>query len=454
MKTNRRGVLSLAGITMAALGGCTMPAIDDEETPTPPGSDPVTSEVLTADVDRIDPEVAKADLEVLVRGNNAFALSLLRQLAAEEDGNLFASPYSVSLALAMTWAGARGETETAMADALSFPHSQESLHETFNALSRTLEENGGEPDGGDRNDGDGDEATGFTLRIANAIWGQAGYPFADEFLETLARNYDAGLRTIDFEDETEPARETINDWVAEETENKIEELLPEGSVHGDTKLVLTNAIYFLASWANQFDEDDTENGTFTALDGSESTVQMMHQHLRTRYAAVDGHQVLALPYEGDATMVVFLPTEGEFELFRDELDVDRLEELLEETTDASGNLALPRFEFESSFSVRDALSALGMEVAFTERADFMGMLDSDESAPSLMIEDVYHDAYVAVDEEGTEAAAATGVTMMPTSMPAETFDVTVDRPFLFAICDDVTGSLLFLGQVVDASDAQ
>ena len=452
MTTNRRDVLALAGITMAALGGCTMTDTDDTDSEPSPGSaggdEPIESQLLSADVDRADPAVSDDALEALVDGVNAFSLALLDELADGEETNHFASPYSVSLALAMAWAGARGETETAMADALAFPHEQEQLHETFNALSQSLEE---VPDDGDDED---EDATEFTLRIANAIWGHADYPFGDAFLETLARNYGAGLRTLDFEGAPEPSRAEINDWVAEETEDKIEEVLPEGSIHGDTKLVLTNAIYFLANWANQFDEDETEDGTFTALDGSESTVPMMHQHLRTHYAAVDGHQVLELPYEGDATMVVFLPAEGEFEAFRDALDVDRLDELLEATADASGDLALPRFEFESSFSVRDALAALGMEVAFTNQADFTGMLESDASAPSLMIEDVYHDAYVAVDEEGTEAAAATGVTMVPTSAPAETFDVTVDRPFLFAIRDEATGCLLFLGQVVDAGEAQ
>ena len=426
-----------------------MPSNDDAESTTPTRDGPATARVLAADLDRADPDVAPAALEALVDGTNAFALDLFRALADGEETNRLTSPYSVSLALAMTLAGARDETEAAMAEALSFPHEQSTLHETVNALSRRLE---GAHDGAaaERNEG----AAEFTLRIANAIWGQTAYPFGEAFLETLARNYGAGLQTVDFETEPEPARTAINDWVTAETDGKIEEVLPEGSVHDDTRLVVTTAIYFLANWATQFEVGKTEEGTFTALDGTESTVPMMHQRLRTRYAAVDGHQVLAVPYEGDATMVVFLPADGEFEPFREALAVGRLNELLEATVDASGELSLPRFEFESSFSVRDALSALGMEVAFTDDANFTGMLEPDASAESLSLEDVYHDAYVTVDEQGTEAAAATGVSMMPTSVPTETFDVSVDRPFLFAIRDDATGCLLFLGQVVDAGAAQ
>ena len=407
-----------------------MPTADDE---------PSDGSVLAADVDRVDPAVTAADLESVVEGTNAFALALFRELADGE--NLFVSPYSVSVALAMAWAGARGETAAELADVLGMPDDRGTAHEAFNALSRSLE------------GADGD-ASAFTLRVANAIWGQTGSPFAEAFLETLARQYGAGLRTADFAADPEPAREAINGWVARETEGKIDEVLPEGAVHDETRLVLTTAIYFLASWRHRFDADETADGTFTALDGRKSTVPMMHQRLRTRYAAVDGHQVLALPYEGDATMTILLPADGAFEPFRDALDADRLEALLEATADASGELALPRFAFESSVGVSDALAALGVETAFDERADFTGMLEPAESAPSLVLEDVFHDAYVAVDEEGTEAAAATGATMVPTSMPVETFDVTVDRPFLVAITHDGTGSLLFLGQVVDASAAQ
>ncbi|GAB3017327.1 serpin family protein [Natronobiforma cellulositropha] len=426
-------MLTLSGLALAGLAGC-LGGGDDPSNGDDDG-EPAQMRVLSADIERASPSVGDADLEALVAGNTAFALSLLEET---EETNLFVSPISISLALAMTWAGAAGQTESEMADALAFPHGQEALHPAFNALWRTLEA------------ADGDDDEEFTLRLANAIWGQDGYPFEDDFLETLARHYGAGLRTLDFGEDPEAARATINDWVAEETDDRIEDLLPEGSITDDVRLVLTNAIYFFANWESPFDEDRTEDGTFTALDGSESMVAMMHQNLRTNYAAVDGHEVLELPYAGDARMVVFLPAAGEFEDFSADLDAARFGELLEATGDAQGDLAFPRFEFETSLSLKETLSALGMETAFTDAADFSGMTDAER----LFVDDVYHDAYVAVDEEGTEAAAATGAVMMPTSAPTETFDVTVDRPFLVAICDDETDSVLFLGRVGDAGAAQ
>ena len=214
---------------------------------------------------------------------------------------------------------------------------------------------------------------------------------------------------------------------------------------------MTNAIYFLASWQQEFNPDDTEDATFTALDGSESNVPMMQRGLRTDYTSVSGAEAIELKYVGgEVSMVLILPEQGEFEAFERSLDGETLFRVFESLGDASGDIAMPRFEFETSLQLSRALSSLGMPNAFSGSADFSGMLPSDGS---LQIDEVYHDAYVSVDEEGTEAAAATAV-MMESSAPSRSFDLTFDRPFLFCIRDRPTDAVLFLGRVTDAGSAQ
>lgn len=423
----RREMLALAGAVQGALlAGC-LDGLDR------PGSGPGGSVA----------DLPMTDLDQLVAGNDQFALDALAELIAEKpDENLFFSPYSIRAALAMTWAGARGETETAMADALAFALEGEGQHAAFADLETELD---ARSDAVETNDGEP-----FTLRAVNDVWGREEYPYRDEYLDTLDEHYGAELRTVPFETDPNAAREEINDYVADQTEDRIDELLPEDSIRPTTVLVLTNAIYFHASWLHQFNEGSTESAEFTALDGSTGEVSMMSQKQRFPYAEVEGHQLIDLPYVGEeVSMTVILPAEGEFEAFEETLDAGTLGGLLAELSIERGTVSLPRFEYEFGLELEDVLTALGMGIAYSSGADFGGITGSS----GLSISGVWHDAVVAVEEEGTEAAAATAVGLAE-SGTEDPFEMTVDRPFLFCIRDRPTDTLLFVGRVVDAVAAQ
>jgi serpin B len=401
---------------------------------------PVAGETLQSDKQRVtSPNVNEGDLVSLADGNSAFAFDLYQALR-EEDGNLFYSPYSISLALAMTYAGARGETEQQMADTLHFILSQERLHPAFNGLDTELSQRGEGAEGKD------DE--GFRLNIVNAIWGHKDYTFLAEFLDTLAENYGAGLRIVDFVNETEKSRVAINDWVSDQTEGRIEDLIPRGVLDVMTRLVLTNAIYFNAAWLYPFEEEATRDGTFYLLDGDEITVPMMRQTESFGYAEGDGYQAVELLYDGsELSMVILLPQSGEFGAFEESLDAGRVSAIVNALDQKQVILTMPKFEFESEFSLKEALIALGMPIAFSPAgdADFSGMTGTRE----LYIAEVLHKAFVSVDEAGTEAAAATAVIMKLTAMPEKPVEVTIDHPFIFLIRDIETGAILFVGRVVD-----
>lgn len=443
---NRREILSLSGaLAAAALAGC----IEGEEppagtetptdTPTETPTDTPTEEPPTG-----EPSVDDARLAELAAGNAAFALDLHTHLA-DRGGNQFLSPYSISVALAMTYAGARGETEAQMRETLRYTLGED-VHPAFADLQAALDERASTTD-----PVEGDEVDAFQLAVANALWGREGYPFAEDYLDLVDEHYSAGLERADFAGDPDGERERINEWVADATEDRIEDLLPRGSLTPSTVLVLTNAIYFMASWQFEFDPSDTADATFTALDGTESTVPMMRQNLRTNYASVPGAEAVELPYVGgDVSMVLILPEEGRFAEFERNLDAGRLFGLFEALGDASGDLRMPRFEYESEVQLSEALADLGMPVAFESGADFGGMV---EGGGSPWIDEVFHKTFVSVDEEGTEAAAATAV-VMTESAPSQSFDLTFDRPFLFCIRDRPTDAVLFLGRVVDAGAAQ
>jgi serpin B len=389
-----------------------------------------------------EPQVDPTDLARLVQGNNEFALELYQQLRGE-DGNLIYSPYSVSQALAMTYAGARGETESQMAAALHFLLPQTGLHPAFNALSLELDR---------RADVGMDQAEGaFRLRIANALWGQKEYTFLPEFLDSLAENYAAGLSLLDFMKDPEAARILINQWVFDQTEEKIKDLLPTGSITPDTRLVLTNAIYFKAAWNTKFEDSRTSQQPFYKLDGSQVEAQMMGVQQRFRYLAGEGYQLVELPYVGnEMVMTLLVPDSGNFSAIEQSLSAAWLEDAHSRMGSFQVNLGLPKFQFEASFSLSEILKAMGMPAAFDD-ADFSGMTGTR----GLAISEVIHKAFIAVDEEGTEAAAATAVIMVEAmAMPEEPVRLTIDRPFIFLIRDRTTGTILFIGRVLEPSPDQ
>lgn len=385
------------------------------------------------------PAAPESDQAALVQGNNDFAFDLYQALRGG-DGSLFFSPYSISAALAMTYAGARGQTEQEMAATLRFLLGQDRLHPAFGALAELLTGRG--------QGAAGKDGQGFRLHIVNALWGQEGYGFLPEFLSLLAASYGAGLEALDFTGDPEGARRAINDWVSDQTEGRIEDLIARGLITPLTRLVLTNAVYFNAAWQHPFVEANTADGPFYRLDGQQATVPMMHQVQSFGYADGPGYQLVDLPYDGgELSMAILLPAEGQFEAFEGGLSAEQVTAMLAQLEGRRVRLTMPKFEVRVEFSLGDTLAAMGMPTAFSDDADFSGMTGT----PDLFISAVVHQAFVAVDEAGTEAAAATAVIMEKLSMPVEEppVEVTVDRPFLFLIRDRETGTILFLGRVLD-----
>ena len=442
------GIVLLSLVTLI-MSGCATPQPIPSPTPAPapapspppsPTPAPISVNILQSEKPRItSPEVNESDFTMLVEENSAFAFDLY-QLLRQDTNNVFFSPYSISQALAMTYSSARGETEKQMSDTLHFVLSQDRLHPAFNGLDIELSKRGEGAQGKDEE--------GFRLNIVNAIWGQEDYRFLSEFLDVLAEHYGAGLRALDFVNAPEESRITINDWVSEQTEGRIEDLIPEGAIDALTRLVLTNAIYFNAAWQFPFNEDVTTDSPFYLLDGGEVIVPMMTQTESFGYTKGDDYQAVELPYDGqELSMIILLPSDGQFENFESSMVYQRVTEIISSLAGQQVNLTIPKFEFESEFSLKKALTTMGMPVAFSADADFSGMTGNRD----LAIDDILHKAFVSVDEAGTEAAAATAVIMTLTAVPAPPVVVTVDRPFIFLIRDIETGTILFIGRVVNPS---
>jgi serpin B len=398
------------------------------------------------------------EAEELSRGNNAFAADMYAHLATAEEGNLFFSPFSIRTALAMTYAGARGTTAAEMKKALRFTLSDARLHAAFKAAAHSLTS---------------DEKHGHTLRVANALWGQRGYTFLKPFLDTNETFYGGGLNLVDFVNRTEASRKSINLWVEDNTQKKIKNLIPPGGVDKDTRLVLTNAVYFFGHWEKAFDKKLTKPAAFH-LD-SKRTIQadmmnMMKSPPRTgewgdetiqkvRYLKRPGFQAVELPYRGNAaSMVVFLPDSADgVRALERELCADGGTVLRDglRTLNASHPQEVDVFlpKWKTTWGMKDlgprgtqTLSQLGIREAFRwPGADFSGM----DGSRKLYIGGVLHKAFIDVNEEGTEAAAATAVMMRPEAPPAPPPVFRADRPFMFSIQDKGTGQILFMGRVAD-----
>jgi serpin B len=383
---------------------------------------------------QVDPEVVQA----LADDNTQFAVSFYN-LIKNKDGNIIFSPMSLSLALSMTLAGAETSTEQSMLNALQLSLPENEVHPAFNALLLSIEESMSQQMG----DSEGDI---FKLNIANSIWGQAGFEFKETFLDTLAANYGSGLYNVDFAQNPEGSREAINDWIEEETQDKIQDLIPQGGITPLTRLVLANAIYFNGSWLHPFSETGTSSAPFYLLDGSETTAEMMRLSGESfPYSVGDGYQAIALPYlSRDFEMLIVVPDSGTFKQFEGDFSPDVFKNILDLMISEPVNLEMPKFDFETSTPANDPLKQLGMEEAFLiEKADFTGMTEEDQ----LYITDVLHKATITVDEEGTEAAAATAVIMGLKAMPSEPKKLVIDRPFMFFIQHRPTMSILFMGRV-------
>ena len=387
----------------------------------------------------LSPTIDSAYLAELVEGNTEFAFDLYHTLIEKEAGNLFYSPHSISLALAMAYAGARNDTEQQMAGTLNFTLPNDFLHRAFNSLDLELSSRGEGSEGQDGN--------GFRLNIANSIWGQKDYSFLASFLDLLAENYGAGMRLVDFYNYPDDSRVTINNWVSNETEGKIENLITPGAITSLTRLVLINAIYFNAAWSVPFDEEMTKDGIFYLADNSQITAPMMLQTGNFNYAEGDNFQAVDLLYDGnEISMVILLPSNDYFFEFEDSLTPAKLTSIINSLSMKNIRLSMPKFSHKSdSISLKEMLSRMGMPNAFSGSADFSGM----DGKLDLFISDVLHKAFVSLDEAGTEAAAATAAIISLTSAPSMPVEVTINRPFIFLIRDIKTGAILFMGRIVN-----
>ena len=372
----------------------------------------------------------------VVQADSQFAWELYGQLDREKSGeNLFFSPTSISLALTMTAAGAKGRTEAEMAQVLHLTGNLPQAHAAYHAL---LEQwNAG---GKDR---------GYQLRVANRLWGQKGDSFLETFLALTRHEYGAEMGIVDFAHQTEAARREINSWIEKQTAEKFKNLIPEGAIDGRTSLVLTNAIYFKADWMSPFKKEATHDEDFTDTAQQKVKVPLMRQKGFFPYMEDDSLQAVELGYKGGGlTMLVLLPKkpDGLPELEKS-LSAGKIDEVRSKCKSRETILFLPKFKFDASFSLNKTLETLGMKAAFGADADFSGI----DGKRDLCISDVIHKAFVDVNETGTEAAAATGVVMAraarPNQAPPAIFRA--DHPFVFMICDRRDGSVLFLGRMAN-----
>ena len=369
-------------------------------------------------------------------GNNRFAFDLYRRLATDPayaGGNLFFSPYSISSALAITYEGARGTTADEIGAVLHLPANDTLRREGFTALNAAL------------NRGSGN----YTLRTANALWAEETHSFLPDYIDVAARWYGANVTNLDFIENPEGSRETINRWVEERTEDRIRDLLPPNAIDPLTRLVITNAIYFKGTWAKQFDANETREEEFRVGPGKTVTVPMMQRtggDAVYPYAETETLQVLEMPYaHGNGTelaMLVLLPKEDSLTAAEEALDAERLAGLRESLIAQNVRISFPKFTFDVGYSLPPALAAMGMPTAFSDdAADLSGM----DGTKDLFITGVFHKAFIDVNEEGTEAAAATGVIAGGGVTPV----FRADHPFVFLIVEKDSGAILFMGRVVN-----
>ncbi len=432
MSDTRRliGLLAVAGIAACAPGA---------DGPGPGSGREQPREVVSA----------TGDLASVVAGNSAFAWDLYRQLAVEDD-NVVLSPFSVSAALGMTSAGTRGDTEAQLGAALHQDIPADRWHPAWGQLIGDLA---------------GDKGRPYRLEVANRLFGQSGYPFLEDFLAICEDDWGAPLEEVDWMGSPEVGRQIVNDWVEEQTSGLIEDLLPEKAVGSDTRLVLANAVYFLANWETQFDEDDTRPAPFHTLDGGEVQVDMMFMdttmvdephHITARWTDEGQTGIARLPYKGDEVAAyLIVPSEVDglpeweqritSEAFDEEVAPLRMDR---PAGTGAWIIQMPKLELEWKQSLIPALRALGVEDLFEDGVcDLTGMVLSPE-ADTLFVSEVLHSTYLKVDEVGTEAAAATAVVVTEES-GAMINEIKADRPFLFVVRDDLTGSILFMARVMD-----
>jgi serpin B len=400
---------------------------------------PAAVELASSKIVRAQPAAPDDDLRSVAAATNAFAVDLYRHWT-KKNPNLVFSPYSIALALAMTEAGAKGETADELRRALHFALADDRAHDALNALDQAITEPTAPPKG----------TKPPEIAVANSLWGQARYPLRSDFLDLLARNYGAGLRFVDYGRDPDGARAAVNAWAEQATKGRIKDVVPPGVINEMTRLVLADAIYFKAQWVREFSPKDTHESSFHTLTGRTVGVPMMSQDgHKFAYNSGDGYQVAEFPYWGGYSMTAILPAEGTFGDFENALTPARLDAILSGLHEAQLDVQMPKFEFEADASLKQTLGGLGVKAAFvppgaSSGADFTGMTEARE----LFLRDVLHKAFISVDEHGTEAAAATAA-VLETVSGAPPAVMHLDRPFLFLVRHEASDTILFMGRVTD-----
>ncbi|MBU2523258.1 MAG: serpin family protein [Nanoarchaeota archaeon] len=374
-------------------------------------------------------------IQDVVDANNQFAFDLYSELVRSENGNIFYSPYSISAALAMVYEGAKGKTADEIKSVFHFPESS-ILRPNFAAIYNAVNL---------RNEA-------YESRTGNALWVQKDYPFIEDYTGTIEKYYGGKAANVDFVKETEKSRQTLNRFIEEQTNNKIKDLIAPSLLNPNTRLVITNAIYFKGTWEWEFDKSNTQERNFKITPANVVKTQMMYmkpeREAMLNYADIEGLQLLELPYRGEElSMVILLPTENLASIESD-LTAEKFSEYKSQMQETKLDAVyIPKFEFDTKYSLKENLAALGMPTAFSDSADFSGMTIAEK----LFISAVIHQAYVKVDEKGTEAAAATAVIMEVTSAgPSQKPKIfNADHPFIFIIQQKETGNILFIGRVTD-----
>ena len=392
-------------------------------------SESVARETSTASTDNISQEAQSI---------NKFAVAMYNRLK-QEGKNLFISPYSITEALAMTAAGANGATKQQIRDALQANLDGSLFDQALNGLDQSIT-------------GFASVTDGITLKIVNSTWMQSGWDFKVSYLDYIAKYYGAGVNLLDFVTKPEDSRLIINTWVADQTNNKILDLIPSGGVNSSTRLVLTNAIYFLGNWMYSFNADYTVAKNFNLLDKSTVQAPIMSLNkpdslVQMRYTYQSGFRALDFPYKGDRlVMTVILPDVDSFASVEKALSPAMLNQAFSALNPRKLKVSIPKFKFTyGTASLTDAFKALGMQDAFSSQlADFSAI----DGSKSLSVGDIYHKAFISVDENGTEAAAATAA-IMETSLAEQPVIFVVDRPFIFVIRDRTTGAILFIGRILN-----
>ena len=415
---------------------------DDPDQDNQDNQDDAPGELLQSSLEReLSPQVSDEVKAQLAGDNREFAFDLLHQILDDGESNVFYSPHSISIALAMTYAGATGGTYAQMGELLRFMLDEEDLHPAFNALDLDL---------ATRSEVDVEDGDPPVLNVVNATWGQYDYPFSESYLDTLAVNYGAGLRGVDFQSEPDEVRQRINQWVEDQTEERIKDLLPQGSIKPSTVLVLTNAIYFLAGWHHEFDESNTTEQPFTRRDGSDVDVDLMQQTEHFAYYLDDDTHAISLPYVGEEMSFIALkPADADgYDEWEANLDHQLFDQVVDGLSNGFGTVALPRFKFEGDYDLKDLFERMG----WTNMMELARMVES--ASADLEITDILHKSFIDLDEEGTEAAAATAVVVGESGAPMEQFDLRFDRTFYYAIYDHPTDTILFLGRVNDPTEEE